>query len=219
MNWSREPQISQRTLIYVPVVHTQADMGALSELVRQATLQRQGEKGWNGKTELIDKIWTEIEQAIDDLKLPYERVRLYQDALPVCGREAEIVNDLAKGGSRNHQLLLRLMKKGATIMGTESLGLLMEEYELARKTVAADYSRESTSTNTHNQALSDSLLKRRDQYIADRINGTLAKGEIGILLLGMLHSIENQLDEDIRIIYPVNRGHDWGGENNDPTPC
>jgi hypothetical protein len=52
--------------------------------------------------------------------------------------------------------------------------------------------------------MSDSLLKRRDQFIADRINDTLCPGETGILFLGMLHSLRHLLDEQIKVVYPVN---------------
>jgi hypothetical protein len=200
----KEPQFPERTLIYIPIVHTQADMGALGESVRMATFRKVGATGWKRKLNLIDKIWTTIELAIDDLDLPYKTVRLYQDGLPVCGREAQIVTELAQKGSRNHQILFRLMEKGATIMGTESLELLMEEYELAKQTIAASETPKLVGMKTRQKALSDSLLKRRDRFIADRINSTLDRGETGILFLGMLHCLENRLDNDIRVAYPVN---------------
>lgn len=191
-----------RTLIHIPVIYTQADMGALSESVQRQALENLGLKGWERKVTAIDEMWTVIKEAIEGLKLPYEKVRLYQDSLPVCGREFEIVRDLARGGSRNHQLLLRLMAKGGRLMGTESLELLMEEYELARQLVAAN---QGATPGSDQQAASASLLKKRDQFIAHRINSTLKQDEIGILLLGMLHCIESELAEDIRVIYPVNR--------------
>ena len=215
MSRSIESRFSERTLIYIPIVHTPADMGALSESVRLATFRKVGATGWKRKLNLIDKIWTTTELAIDDLDLPYKTVRLYQDGLPVCGREAELVTELAKSGSRNHRLLLRLIERGASIVGTESLELLVEEYELAKQTMAAGGSLKSAGMKAHQKALSDSLLKRRDRFIADRINTTLDNGETGILFLGMLHSLENRLDKDIHVIYPVNRPLNYGGKDND----
>jgi len=47
------------------------------------------------------------------------------------------------------------------------------------------------------------LLDRRNRFIAYRINTTLCTGETGILFLGMLHSLENLLNKDINVIYPV----------------
>ena len=127
----------KRLLYYFPIIHTQADLAGLRETVVRATLEKVGRAGLSRKQALIDKIWTEIEQVIDSLPLSFDRVRLYQDGLPVCGREAEIVSELAQAGSRNHQLLLRLMARGATIMGTESGDLLVQEYQLAKQSLAA----------------------------------------------------------------------------------
>ena len=202
-------KVPTRRLIYFPVIHTQADMGAFSESIRRAILHKFGWKAWKNKANLIDKMWAEIEQVIDGLALSYERVRLYQDGLPVCGREAEIVTELAKAGGRNHRLLLRLMEAGATLMGTESSELLIQEYELVKQILGAGNTMEAAETEARRKALSDSLLKRRDQYIADRINGTLGIGETGILFLGMLHSLNNRLDKDIRVMYPINRPLSW----------
>lgn len=206
-------EVLSRTLIYIPIIHSQVDMGALSESVRRVTLQKLGQKGWKRKVNLIDRMWTEIEKVIEGLALSYEKVRLYQDGLPVCGREAEIVTELAKAGSPNHRLLLRLKERGATIMGTESSELLVEEYELVKQSLAGGGAPKAGGIEARKKALGDSLLKRRDRYIADRINGTLRDGETGVLFLGMLHSLGNWLDKDIRVIYPVTRPADRGDKD------
>lgn len=202
----------ERRLIYFPIVHTQADMGRFGESIDRVTLQKFGRKVWRRKANLIDKMWTEIEVVIDGLALSYERVRLYQDGLPACGREAEIVKELAKAGSRNHKLLLSLMERGATIMGTESSELLIQEYELFKQILGARNTLKGTRMDVRQKTLSDSLLKGRDQHIADRINKTLRSGETGILFLGMLHSVENKLDNDIRVVYPINPPIEHGGK-------
>jgi len=199
---AKDPESGGRTLIYIPIIHTQADMGALSESIQRLKVKRLGRKGWERTVNLVDKLWARIEQAIESLILPYERLRLYQDGLPVCGREVEIVTELAKAGSRNHQLLLRLREKGATIMGTESSELLVEEYQLVKQDFASK-PEVARRGEARRKALRDSLLKRRDQYIARRINDTLLEGETGLIFLGMLHSVGPWLDKDIRIVYPI----------------
>jgi hypothetical protein len=193
-----------RTLIYLPIVHTQTDMGALKESVARATLEKTGRAGLARKTAAIDKSWTEIEAAIAALALSFDRVRLYQDGLPVCGREVEIVTELAQAGSRNHQLLLRLMAQGAVLMGTESGDLLVQEYELARQSLTTRPPR-AAGVAASRRALSEALLQRRDQFMAQRINGTLKDGETGILFLGMLHAVGRYLQRDVKVIYPLHR--------------
>ena len=194
---------SERTLIYIPIVHTHADMGALGESIERLKVKRLGRRGWERNVSLVDKLWAQIEQAAARLVLPYERVRLYQDGLPVCGREVEIVTELAKANSRNHQLLLRLSEKGATIMGTESSELLVEEYQLVKEVFASGKPEIARRGDASQKALRDSLLIRRDQYIARRINDTLRRGETGLIFLGMLHSLGPWLAKDIRVVYPI----------------
>lgn len=194
---------SRRSLIHIPIIHTQADMGALSQAIKAMTIQKLGQHGWERNVTLIDEIWTRIEEAIDGWSLPYAKVRLYQDGLPVCGREVEIVTELAKAGSRNHRLLLRLMERGATLMGTESATLLVQEYKLVKRILAAGNSQKALLLEARSQALSRDLLKQRDQAVAQRINTTLCPGESGLLFLGMLHSLGNWLARDIHVTHPV----------------
>jgi hypothetical protein len=193
-----------RRLIYIPIVHTPEDMGALKESVARATMEKMGRAGLNRKSAAVDKIWTDIERVIDSLALSFDRVRLYQDGLPVCGREAKIVMEMARAGSRNHQLLRRLMAQGANLMGTESCDLLIQEYEAAKESLGGRPPR-AAGVAASRRTLSDTLLKRRDQFIAGRINDTLKDGETGILFLGMLHALEGYLHPDIQVIYPFHR--------------
>lgn len=199
MSKSVEPESAGRKLIYIPIIHTQADMGALREHVKKASLTKLGLTGWKRKITLIDKFWTEIEKIIDGLSLPWSRVRIYQDGLPVSGKESQIVAELARSGSRNHALLLRLVNAGAALTGTESLELLLEEYDHVKRTLGV----KSRAVPVSEKSTSASILKRRDEFIAKRINETLLPGEVGIVFLGMLHSLEPWLDKDIQLVYPI----------------
>ncbi len=189
----------KRILLYIPIVHTETDMGNLGGLVSKANLKKLGLLGWKQKRAQVSRVWTYIEEALAR-RMPRGRtIRLYQDSLPVCGREADIVRDLGGKGSRNHQLLLRLMEKGAVLMGTESAELLLEEYELAKMTIAEEVITPAAETESRQKVLSDLILKQRDRFIADRINNTLLAGETGILFIGVLHSLDELLAPDIRV--------------------
>jgi hypothetical protein len=193
-----------RTLIYFPIIHSQADMGALQEAIARATREKLGKAGITRKAQAVAQRWRQIDRAIAALDLSWRRVRLYQDGLPVCGREAEIVAALAQAGSRNHQLLERLMAQGAVLMGTESADLLVQEYQLAQQSLTG-HPPGLPEAAAQRRAMSESLLQRRDQFIAQRINDTLQPDETGILFLGMLHALERYLPEDIEVIYPLPR--------------
>lgn len=178
----------ERVLIHIPIIHTQADMGTL--------------RVDKNNHEAINHIWKVIEDTVLSFDLPFQKVRLYQDGLAVSGQEKNIVKEVAAQGSRNYKLLLRLMRNGAILMGTESPDLLQEEYQLAKQmqnTSDVEPADDHQAKHKHAQ----SLLEQRDQFISDRINTTLRPGETGLLFLGMLHSIDAWLASDIRIIRPI----------------
>lgn len=194
------PRKVRRRLIWIPIIHTEADLGNMAESVRNLYVRKMGRAKWAKHVADIDRIWREIRAKIDKMHLDYAKVRLFQDGLPVCGHEEQIVRDLARAGSQNHQLLADLMEQGATIMGTESPDLLLEEYNLARETLVASDRRESPEAAARRGALSKTILEKRDRYIGERIAETLQPGETGVIFLGMLHSLAGRLPPDIEVV-------------------
>jgi len=199
-----------RRLILVPIVHTQADMGTLAKSIKMLGIRKLGRDKWQRTVAAIDELWECIRREIDKLRLPYARVRLYQDGLPVSGHETEIVRELARSRSCNHEFLLALMQQGATLMGTESPDLLLREYGMLQQVLALDDHAEVTRLMAEQKDLRQELLQQRDQFIAERINATLGDGEIGLLFLGMLHAPERWLASDIQVSHlvymPATRG-------------
>jgi hypothetical protein len=192
----------KRKLVYIPIIHTAEDMGTLGDSIRGKKVSALGRRGVAHAADVVGKMWEKIEGVAARLPRTKGTVRVYQDGLPVCGHEQEIVSELAEAGSRNHRLLLELQARGAVLMGTESPELLVEEYHLA----TAEFASEATPrTDTRRQQLRDSLLEKRDRFIAGRINATLAAGESGILFLGMFHDAARYLDLDIDVVYPLGR--------------
>lgn len=188
---------AQRVLVHIPIIHTQADMGALGEGIRRHLVQRFGEHWWQSKTSAVDRFWNDIEAALLGGDLPYARMRIYQDGLAVCGREMDIVKELAAAGSRNHRLVLELARRGAAVMGTESGELLVEEYGRIRRLLGSA----EAAGRGDIQGAGVALLQRRDRFIAERVGATLAAGEIGVLFLGMLHSAVGRfLPADVRLL-------------------
>ncbi len=211
--WNQFPTYNQmksgmktdRQLVYIPIIHTETDMGGLGKTLSKVALREFGEESRLKKQDVTNRMWENIEKAVQNLNLTFSKVRLYQDGLPECGREADIVRDLAAGGSRNHQLLIRLMEKGASLVGTESPALLVQEYEIIRQMMQARDGPDDREAFSRLKAMGERILKERDLYIARRINATLEHGETGILFLGMLHNLEGMLDEEIMVSYPLYR--------------
>jgi len=179
-----------RKLLYIPIVHAPEDFGSHLAEVKSQYIARHGLPKWRDHTETLDKFWRELSEALLTLPVDYTKVNVYQDSLPVCGRELEIVEKLARDGNRNYQLLFKLVKKGATVMGSEDPSLLIEERDrIARQHVANSY---------------DDLMGRRDEYIAQRIASTLKDEEIGLLLMGALHRVVERLPKDIQVYKSLN---------------
>ena len=183
-----------RTLVRFPIIHGNEDMGKLDEAVSKTRTEENALK----HQAVVKYFWKTIEDAISSFGLDFSKVKIYQDSLPICGKEVEIVDDTAKTGSQNYQLLRSLREKGAKIMGTESPALLLEEYELMQQVYQPIHDQEPPSLE-----LAQSLLDRRDEFIARRINETLTDGELGLLFLGLNHRIEDGLASDITLIQPL----------------
>jgi hypothetical protein len=191
-----------RKLIYVPIVHSEADFGSFTHNLRKRYIDRFGLSVWRQRIKGIDALWQEIRTKVMALEIDFDKLKVYQDGLPVCGRELEIVQDLARQGSRNYQLLVELAERGATIMGTEDAQLLVEEYLRLRNGLDRDSEAGDRVTP------GEELLHRRDLYIAKRIRETLRKGETGILFIGLLHKVDEKLSQDAEISYLLREGEE-----------
>lgn len=196
-----------RQLIQIPIIHTQADLGSISDSVRQLYVRTVGRNEWERRVKVVDEMWICIREEIERLHLPYGKVRLYQDGLPNCGREQEMASELAQAGSENYRIVMELMGKGAELTGTESPELLMREYEFAKEVVNSLGSGKTKDLAQRQRELSGLMLEKRDRYIADRIDKTLRVGEIGLIFLGMLHSLADYLPADIQVRFLSHKFH------------
>jgi len=186
-----------RTLIVVPIIHTERDMGSLLAQIKHEYVTRFGTEKWTEHLETIEEVWDDIARMINALDLPFQNLRLYQDGLPVCGKEEAIVREVAASGSRNHVLLATLIDRGAQIVGTESPKLLLQEYEAVKRRLANPGATPEFRAGADPE--SRQLLIERDVFIASRINETLKVGEIGVLFLGLAHAVEQFLAPDLLV--------------------
>ncbi|MFH1941753.1 MAG: hypothetical protein ABIL68_06575 [bacterium] len=194
-----------RKLIYVPIIHTEADLGSMAEFLKKEYKRRYNQKKWQAHTKAVEEMWNGIREKIVRLNQDWQRVRIYQDGLPVCGRELEIVTDLAKMGSVNHQIVVDSVRRGGKLEGTEYSKFLLEEYDTLQKVAHAKNDRQRKNLiNEYNRGSSELLIKR-DRFIANRIDQTLGKREIGILFIGILHAVDKFLPADIEVKYLIHR--------------
>jgi pheromone shutdown protein TraB len=117
-------------------------------------------------------------------------MRVYQDGLAADGAVGRrIVEEGARRGSKNYQLVLDLLSHGAQLQATEDATLLVRE--LANLGVGG---LESPSPEQR-----QFLLEERDTYIADVISSTLREEELGVLFIGAGHDVLGRLAADIHV--------------------
>jgi hypothetical protein len=183
-----------RALIYVPILHSEVDLGTMAGEVRRRFEAAFGAEEWTRRFASVETMWSGLRAKLCALPVDWRATRLYQDGLPVCGREREIVSDLAAQGSRNHQLLAELVARGAVLMGTEDPEVMVREYRRAQKLVQASQRGARSALVAELKREGDITLRQRDAFIARRIDSTLQEGETGILFIGLLHRVDELLD-------------------------
>ena len=81
-----------RALIYFPIIYSHKDLGTLAKAASDLRTDEQEKKYLDATVHF----WEMTITTIEGLGLNYQRLKLYQDGLPVCGKEKEIVDDVAE---------------------------------------------------------------------------------------------------------------------------
>lgn len=154
---------------------------------------------WQRHKEIVLASWDSIGRFLDALDV--NSFKVYQDGLVADGAEAlKIVREGTSQGSKNYEIIGRLLEKGAVLMKTESLSLVKQEYNYITKITRSKSSREREVAALRYKLAQGKLLKQRDEFIAGRINETLAEGETGILFIGAYHDVFDKLASDIKAV-------------------
>lgn len=111
----------------------------------------------------------------------------------------KVIEEAAKRGSKNHQILTSLIARGAEIRKTEDPSLLKEEYEYITRITHSQSVAEKTDASVEYKLRKDQLTEERDKFIAKTIYETLEEGEMGALFIGSYHDIFPYLPKDITV--------------------
>ena len=196
-------------LIYVPILHTQGEAREIIASIGGRGTENEKSCAFSvvEQEKAIRDMWDGIHAKIQEVNLTYTSVRIFQDALPVCGREGGIAAKLAEKGSRNHQLILELMKKGARLEGTEDPDLLVKEYNYMTQLLE----KVSVSHQSYKDALQEyrdknmKLMEQRDAFIAARIKNTIKAEETPLVFMSLCHQLEKLLKPHFIIDYLIYR--------------
>lgn len=187
-----------RTLVYIPVIHTDPDLGSLAIDLEEKAAKLMGSY-WRQHKQTVKRYWQEIDRFLKMKK--FTKALIFQDGLPEAGETAQaIINKLAQTGSPNYQLLKVLVQTGAQMQKTEDPRLLKQEYQLTQDLAARKNLLSTIFAVVKYKLKKNGLLKNRDDYIAKQINQNLAEGETGICFLGGYHDVLPKLAGDIKIV-------------------
>ena len=188
-----------RNLIYVPIIHMSADLGSIAKQVDKRGVAGFGEEFWKKHKETVSGFWDVIVKHFAGLQV--KDFKIYQDGMVAHAEVGQkIVEEGIKAGSKNYEIIDGLLKKGAVLVQTEKFALVKEERDRLIKMTQAKSTAKKLLAFMVYKFRKNSLLKKRDRFIAKQIDNTLHDGETGILFLGAYHDILPMLDEDIQVV-------------------
>ena len=187
-----------RALLYVPIIHTEADLGSMGEDIAARGLREFGETLWKRHEETVLGFWDAIAGYFDSIEVP--GFKIYQDGMVAGGETAvAIVREVLQTGSRNYQIISALIGKGAVLVKTEDLSLVKEERDWILKITQAENRAQKLAAALKYKLAKNTLLERRDKFIAKQINDTLQEGGKGILFIGAFHNVRKWLEKDVHV--------------------
>ena len=187
-----------RTLILVPVIHTSADLGSLAEDVASRGIADLGEDVWEKHISAVEKFWDAISNYFDSIDVT--GMKIYQDGMIADGVVGQrIVEESAKQGSRNYELVASLLKRGAVLVKTEDFKLVKEERDNLVILTQAKSRIQKVTAYIRYMLAKGRLLRKRDKFIAKSIDESLGKSEVGIIFIGAYHDIKKRLPGSIRV--------------------
>ena len=180
------------------------DLGSEAAAIDSKSASLFGEERWAKHKDSVVKFWESIADYFATVDT--STLKIYQDGLPADGALGrKIVEEAAKRGSKNHQIILSLMARGAEISKTEDPSLLQEEYEYITRLTRSRSIPEKTITSARYKLRKNQLTKERDKFVAKTIDETLKEGETGVLFMGSYHNIFPYLPKDIVVKQLKNR--------------
>lgn len=188
-----------RKLIYVPIIHISADLGNIASEVNKRGRVLIGDIDWKRHKETILGFWDSVARYFESLNV--KNLKIYQDGLVADGEVGlKIVSDGVKKGSKNYEIVSRLISQGAQLVKTENFPAVKKEYDYLIKVAKAKKFIKKIIAALNYRFHKKRLLRERDKFIAQAIDNTLGEGETGVLFLGAHHEIISKLPENIEII-------------------
>ncbi|MBC8275944.1 MAG: hypothetical protein H8E40_13380 [Chloroflexi bacterium] len=186
-----------RKLYLIPIIHMSADMGSMASAL-EAGASVLGQELWQKHKGIVSGFWDSVAQffAFMDVK----GFRIYQDGLVANGPDGlRIVREGIDQGSKNYEIIGKLLGQGAVLEKTEDPVLVKQEYSYIAKIAHSKSPKEKQVWALRYKQAQNKLLRQRDDFMAARIAETLEEGETGILFIGAYHDVLSRMPEDIQV--------------------
>ncbi|OGO22597.1 MAG: hypothetical protein A2144_04005 [Chloroflexi bacterium RBG_16_50_9] len=183
----------------IPIIHMSADMGSIASTLDERATAKLTPELWQKHKEIIAAFWDSIGRFLDTLDV--SDFRVYQDGLVADDEDGlRIIREGINQGSKNYEIIGKLLERGAVLVKTESFPLVKQEYHYITKMARSKSVKEREVAALRYKLARGNLLKQRDEFIAGKVNETLAEGENGILFIGAYHDVVHRLAPDIRVV-------------------
>ena len=180
----------------MPIIHTAPDLGSIAPLIAQRSSEICGKERWDKHKETVYLFWDSLSRYFDTVKAP--ELKIYQDGLMASGELGrKIIEEGAARGSKNHQIVLKLIQRDGEIRKTEDVSLLKKEYDYILRLAQTKSPFEKGLVYFGYKRDKYRLLEERDKFVANTINETLKEGEFGVLFIGVYHDVPHRLASDI----------------------
>ncbi|MEI6434756.1 MAG: hypothetical protein WCP32_07920 [Bacteroidota bacterium] len=190
-----------RTLIYVPIIHSKADMGSFGQALNNISVSAVEKNKLQKHNDTINGYWDAIESWFENIDISVKGIKIYQDGMFVDGEMAmKIIDEGVKSGSKNSVIVSKLIGRGAILIRTEDFNLVKSEYDELQTILKSKTNIYKLFLLFRYNVLKPIFLIRRDKFITCRIAETLGQNETGILFVGAFHNIRKRLPKDINVI-------------------
>jgi len=188
-----------KELYLVPILHMSADMGSLASALDETAKAEFGQEVWQKHKGTVSSFWDSTGQFFDALDVKY--FKIYQDGMVADGADGlRIIREGISQGSKNFEIIGKLLERGVVLVKTEDLVLVKQEYAYIAKIAHSKSPKEKEVWSLRYKVAQGRLLRQRDDFIAKRIEVTLGEGETGILFIGAYHDVLSRLPEDIQVV-------------------
>jgi hypothetical protein len=176
-------------------------MGTLGAELRRKSASGVGETKWQKHTDTVNGYWDAIESYFENIDRYIPGIKIYQDGMFVDGEMAmKIIEEGIKSGSKNSEIVSKLIGRGAILIKTEDFKMVKDEYDGLQSILKSKTNIKKLFLLLRYKISKPIFLKRRDKFIATTIDITLGENETGILFIGAYHNIMKRLSKDITVI-------------------